>query len=235
MIHEGAFHFFDGKQHKIALVGAGGKTTLMYYLAKESVKKGWKTLITTTTHIYRPEEKIYARDKSEMIHLWQQGMYAVVGEACEYKKLKSLSKEMLEDLMKLADITLIEADGAKHMPCKVPKKTEPVIPKSCDIVIIVMGMDAIGKTIENGCFRIEEVTQFLNVSKRTFLTTEYMTRILLEKYSSKEMIKEREYYIVLNKCDTIERKNHAKKISFQLKEHGVSNVILTNFDEEMRK
>lgn len=235
MIHEGAFHFFDGRKHKIAIVGAGGKTTLMYHLAKESVKKGWKTLVTTTTHIYRPQEEFYAHNMQEMIYLWKQGMYAVVGEECEDHKLKSLSDKRLEQFMELSDITLMEADGAKHMPCKVPKKIEPVIPESCDTVIIVMGMDAIGKKIENACFRIEEVTKFLNVSKRAILTTEYMAKILLEKYASKKMVEGKEYYIVLNKCDTIERKNEAKKLSFLLKKHGVSNIILTSFDEEVRK
>ena len=38
-----------------AIIGGGGKTTLMETLAGELSKKG-KVIITTTTHIYRPEQ-----------------------------------------------------------------------------------------------------------------------------------------------------------------------------------
>ena len=39
----------------IAIVGAGGKTSLMYALAREALAAGLTTAITTTTHIAQPE------------------------------------------------------------------------------------------------------------------------------------------------------------------------------------
>lgn len=37
---EGTLPFLEEKEHRIALVGAGGKTTLMYALAEEYTKRG---------------------------------------------------------------------------------------------------------------------------------------------------------------------------------------------------
>ena len=40
----------------ISLVGAGGKTTTMYQLADELAEQGKRVLVTTSTHIRRPQE-----------------------------------------------------------------------------------------------------------------------------------------------------------------------------------
>lgn len=41
----------------------------------------------------------------------------------------------------------IEADGAKRLPLKAPGEWEPVIPEFVDLVIGVVGMDALGEPI----------------------------------------------------------------------------------------
>ena len=43
------------KARTISVVGAGGKTTLIYRLAEELKEKGLRVLITTTTKMYVPE------------------------------------------------------------------------------------------------------------------------------------------------------------------------------------
>ena len=40
----------------ISIVGAGGKTSTMYDLAEELAAKGARVLITTSTHIAKPEQ-----------------------------------------------------------------------------------------------------------------------------------------------------------------------------------
>ena len=40
---------------------------------------------------------------------------------------------------------MIEADGAKRLPLKVPGEWEPVIPDFTDLVVGVIGMDAVGR------------------------------------------------------------------------------------------
>lgn len=79
MIIRGGFPFLKEKKHVISLVGAGGKTTLMYALAKCFTENGARTVVTTTTHIFRPEGRLWAKSPEEAKALWRSGSYAVVG------------------------------------------------------------------------------------------------------------------------------------------------------------
>ena len=44
--------------------------------------------------------------------------------------------------MELSDLVLIEADGSKRLPCKVPADHEPVLLPESDIVVAVLGLSA---------------------------------------------------------------------------------------------
>jgi len=61
----------------------------------------------------------------------------------------SLSQaDTLISICKQQEVTcLIEADGARHLPLKAPAAWEPVIPEQVDLVIVVVGMSAIGKPL----------------------------------------------------------------------------------------
>ena len=48
---------------------------------------------------------------------------------------------------------LIEADGARRLPCKVPESWEPVIYQKSTRVLAVYGLDAVGKSFREACFR----------------------------------------------------------------------------------
>ena len=41
--------------------------------------------------------------------------------------------ELFEEARKKADLTLIEADGARHLPCKAPAEHEPALLSSSDL------------------------------------------------------------------------------------------------------
>ena len=54
MLLETQFPFLAEKGHVISLVGGGGKTTLLYAFARHCAAKGWRVLVSTTTHIRQP-------------------------------------------------------------------------------------------------------------------------------------------------------------------------------------
>ena len=58
-------------------------------------------------------------------------------------KMCSIEAGKLQKLASLCDVMLIEADGAKHKPLKVPADWEPVIPEFADIVVSVIGLDCL--------------------------------------------------------------------------------------------
>ena len=110
-----ALPFLREKSHVVSLVGGGGKTTLLYGMARLCAAEGQRVLVSTTTHIQRPSVN-YAPDEAARDALWQAGTYAVAGSPAENGKLTQPSG--LSGWMAGADTVLLEADGAKHRPCK---------------------------------------------------------------------------------------------------------------------
>lgn len=227
MIIQGEFPFLTEKNHIISLVGAGGKTTLMYALAKRFVQNGAKTLVSTTTHIYRPEERRWAKSTKEVYALWESGSYAVVGMPANEGKLKSLPKQELDRCMRLADIVLLEADGAKKLPCKVPAAHEPVIPDASDIVIGVMGMSTYGRPAEEVCFRQEQAARVFGLAPQDIMTAERMAEILASEEGTRKAVGERDYYVVLNQCDSSQERCAGEQIRQLLRAHGIRRCVLT--------
>ena len=118
----------------IAVVGGGGKTSLIYRLTDELIDKGKRVIITTTTHMAGESELPFARggDAVRVKELLEKERYVIAAEYEEDTgKYASLAEEKLEELRELCDVMLVEADGARHHPVKVPEKWEPVIPR-CD-------------------------------------------------------------------------------------------------------
>ena len=186
----------------ICLVGAGGKTTIMYELANYYASLGKKVLVTTSTHIWKPKQD-YCADLAAAQSLWHAGRYAVVGlEEAGTGKLVGLPQEKLQQYVASADIVLVEADGAKGKPCKAPREGEPVILPECDTVIGVVGMDALGCSIESACFRVDEVCALLEVTSEHVLDEVDLAKILLSELGTRKSVGSRKYYVVLNKCDS---------------------------------
>lgn len=219
----------DNKKHVISLVGAGGKTTLMYALARACAEQGKKVLVSTTTHIFKPESDVIAHDIEELHMLWKKKSYAVVGAEAENGKLKSLPECELASCMNEADIVLLEADGSKSMPCKVPADHEPAIHERSDIVIAVIGMSALNRPLKDVCFRLDYAMRLLKASDSQTVDEHILSIILSSNEGLKKNVGSREYYAVLNQCDSPKATASARRIAAMLKKNGVSNVCLTSF------
>ena len=109
----------------IAVVGSGGKTTLIKKLAAQYRREGKTVLVTTTTHMFIEEDTLLTDDADTVIGALRETGYAMAGIP-EGQKIKALSKETFDTLCKIAEVVLVEADGSKHMPLKYPNATEPV-------------------------------------------------------------------------------------------------------------
>ena len=68
---ESVFPFLKEPGHVISLVGAGGKTSLLYEMARFCARQGLKTLVSTTTHILKPDLSVYACDRERVEQLWK--------------------------------------------------------------------------------------------------------------------------------------------------------------------
>lgn len=199
------FDFFtDGKKHNICIVGGGGKTTVMYELAAAWAACGCKVLVLTSTHILRPVDGSFAANVPAVQNLWQQGSYAVIGTPeLATGKLTVPPQDLYEALQLQADVILCEADGSKHHPCKAPAAHEPVLLPDSDIVLAVVGMDALGCPLAQACQRPQPAAAFLGCSLDSVIDEQMLAALLLSEQGSRKNVGKRTYYIVLNKCDLI--------------------------------
>ena len=122
----------------ISLIGGGGKTTTMNYIANYYKNNGKKVIITTTTKIVKVDKYAEIKKADEILNLQQGNEILVIGRDCG-EKLSSIDLEEVEKLHEFADVVLVEADGAKTLPIKLPRDNEPVIPENTDICIVCMG------------------------------------------------------------------------------------------------
>lgn len=199
------FDFFtDGKKHTICLVGGGGKTTVMYELAAAWAACGCKVLVLTSTHILQPADGSFAADAAAVHNLWQQRRYAVIGTPeLDTGKLTASLQSVYEALKLQADVILCEADGSRHHPCKAPAAHEPVLLPDSDIVLSVVGMDALGCPLAQACQRPQLAAALLGCSLDSVIDEQMLVALLLSEQGARKNVGTRGFYIVLNKCDLI--------------------------------
>lgn len=135
---------------KIAVIGAGGKTTLLGLLSEN--RRDHRVLLTTTTHIcpvYPPQsDRFYASPSAEELRT----ALSTVGITCAGtmhgdRKLSSLPEQLLTLAAAQADYIFYEADGAHCLPLKLHTATEPVILPDTLHCVIVAGLSALGKPL----------------------------------------------------------------------------------------
>ena len=161
-----------------AIIGGGGKTTLMETLAEELAKKG-RVIITTTTHIRRPaqyETLLDADEPAVSAALDRSGIVCVASQA-EGGKLCAPRLSM-QALSALADYVLVEADGAKRLPLKAHASHEPVSPAEAQRVIVVIGIDGVGKKISETCHRSALYAQLAGAEESDAVTPQLAARVV---------------------------------------------------------
>jgi len=178
-----------------SIIGGGGKTSLMYYLAKE-LSNNSSVIITTTTKIYPPEicpnilfdsSMSIEEYESNVKKALKSNSLIAIGTAPDNMGKLSASPLLMENLIKLSDYVLVEADGAKHLPLKAHNENEPVIPVCSNNIIYVVGISALGKAIANCCHRPEIYIQKIkdiipDINTETIITPEIIgTQIKAEK------------------------------------------------------
>ena len=190
--------------------------------------------MATTTHILRPENGLWAKTDAEIQELWARGSYAVVGSPAPKGKLTAPPEADLAHWMAQADAVFLEADGAKHFPCKAPAEQEPVLLPQSDIVLAVAGLSALGHPLKECCFRLEQACMLLGVPPEACLTPELLAQLLASEQGGRKRVGSRAFYAVLNQADTPQRQLLGKQTLCVLQERYRVNGVLTQFEEGER-
>lgn len=161
-----------------ALIGSGGKTTLMETLAEELRGVG-RVIMTTTTHIRRPEHCEVLTDADEESVRKALTRARIICMTGREKDGKLCAPPLsMEILAALADYVIVEADGAKRLPLKAHAPHEPVIPACAQRVVLIAGIDGIGKTVAEACHRSALYAQLAGTDENEVVTPEIAARVI---------------------------------------------------------
>ena len=163
------------------VVGSGGKTTLIKKLAEQYRNENKTVFVTTTTHMFIEEDTLLTDDADTILQALKEKGYVMAGIS-EGIKFRALSEETYAAVCAHADVVLVEADGSKHMPLKFPNATEPVIPDNAEEIIVVCGLNALGKKAKDVCHRLELVKACLGIEDETIMTPSHIQKLIEEGY-----------------------------------------------------
>lgn len=231
-------HRRAGNSFVISFTGGGGKTSLIRRLAWEGRELGLKVLVLPTTHMALPERFFVPEPSPEVVEnaLRSWGI-AVTGRFEEQKpgvkKISFWDWEVYRQARERADIVLVEADGAKRLPVKVPSQAEPVIPEDTDLILCVYGLKALGQRGEDCCFRLEQAKKMLKEfrgldeeNREWIMGEEYMACLMEQGYLRplKQLFPRTRILPVLNQADTKELVLAGKRV---LKRTGYPEGLIT--------
>ncbi len=146
----------------LAAVGGGGKTAALHQLAGELAARGKKVLLTTTTHMMMPDPPgLLTGDPGQIAEQLVVRRLAWLGQPASDSKMKGAPEALYQAMCALADVVLVEADGSRQLPLKLPASHEPVIPDNATHVLVLAGLSALGQLVQTVCHRPERVMQLL--------------------------------------------------------------------------
>lgn len=171
----------------ISIVGAGGKSTLMYILAQE-LRNDNKILVTTTTKIYLPKKEqfdfieIGIENFNKLRYGSCNGIYVYGSLVNEEGKLVGVSSQELEGKLYNFDYILVEADGSKVKPIKGWQNNEPVICKDTTKTIGVISIESIGKRVnQDNVHRVKQFINITNAKENEIITKEHITSLIFHQ------------------------------------------------------
>jgi len=170
----------------IAFVGAGGKTTALFQIARQY---SGPVIVTATTHFGEwqtplADQHIIASSPQDLEGLQFNGVTLVTGPSGQDRRTEGVSQGVLFWLRaKTKDLgipLLIEADGSRQKPLKAPTAHEPAIPDFADHVIVLAGLSGLGKALTDETVHRPEIFASLSGLRiKDAITSEALLRVLL--------------------------------------------------------
>ncbi|MDR1020530.1 MAG: putative selenium-dependent hydroxylase accessory protein YqeC, partial [Synergistaceae bacterium] len=198
----------------VAVTGGGGKTSLLFSLARYLQKDG-SVLVTTTTKIgrsypcgaeeYLISEKLSLDDLRAALS--RAADTVVVGDSVRGPKLIGVAPEMAVTFFSggLAEHVLAECDGSRGLPFKAYEDYEPVIPSCATLHIVVAGSEILYAPLSSeNVFRFDLLKKRWGINDGEAIPIETLARIL-ESPSEylKDTPKDAARLLLFNKCDLL--------------------------------
>lgn len=198
-----------------AIIGSGGKTTLLRTLADEL---SGRVLLCTSTHFqgYADLPTVLDPTESALQEALEKSRIVCAAGRSPIGKLVDCGIAY-EVLASLADYVLVEADGSAHRPLKAHLAHEPVIPPEAYQTICVTGVSGFGLPIAEAAHRPERFAALAETSMEAPATPENTALVL-----QKEGLADRYFF---NQADTPERWEWALRAAQALNRPAVLGAL----------
>ena len=181
------------RRELVSIVGAGGKSTILFALGRDLTAAGARVILTTTTRVGadQPSEPIcWSADVAHVEAAFLVGLPVFVAAGRAPGKIVGLSPEAIDRLFSEtpARFVVVEADGAHRLAIKAPADHEPVVPGASTTVIVVASLAAIGHPISEVAHRPERVAGLIGAQPGDLLTLEGAAAVMLHPHGGLEGI-----------------------------------------------
>lgn len=225
----------------IAFVGAGGKTTAMFQLARHFSA----ALVTTSTHL-----GAWQTGQADTHIIWQAnaalmgfpvpetGICLVSGpldpNSNRYGSLNAAQLAQLRQIAKANGLPLlIEADGSRQKPLKAPAGHEPAVPEFVDAVVVVAGLSGLGQPLnEETVHRAERFTALSGLGMGENVSAAGLAKVLNHAEGGLKNIPIRAKRIaLLNQAETSQRQAAAGFMADELLKN-YDSVLVASLERE---
>ncbi len=184
-----------------AVIGGGGKTTLLRVLGRELSQKG-RVLLCTTTKIMAFE------GIAKLESLQDEGVLFWAGTPVPGVEKYTAPPWPMEVLMAVFDYVLVEADGSARLPFKAHLDHEPVIPPQANQTIYLVGLTGFSKPLHQVAHRGDLFAQLCGAPLDAPVTPEMVAKVLLVEGLHSQ--------VLCNQADTLELEAYGVALAEQL-------------------
>lgn len=217
----------------VSFIGAGGKTTALFRLAREIAHRS-AVIATSSTHlgvwqIPLADRHIIAGHPGD-IQIPTEGVVLVTGEI-EDNRTTPVNKATLIWLREYSRFhnlpLLIEADGSRQKPLKAPAAHEPPIPEFADTVVVVAGLSVLGKPLtDEHVHRAGIFSQLSGLALGSPITPQAIVKTLTHSQGGLKNIPPHARRVaLLNQADTPELQSIGGKLAHELLDHFDAAIV----------
>jgi molybdenum cofactor cytidylyltransferase len=229
---------------RLALTGAGGKTSAMFQIAHElahitPVSSSKSVLLTATTHLATEQltlanQHYFITSLDDIAALdmdMPSGIILLTGPAVDDGRTAGLDDLLMRRVLELADAQglplLIEADGSRQLPVKAPAEHEPVVPEWVTTVVVVAGLSALGQSLSsNWVHRPERFSELSGLHAGDEITLDALAKVLSHPQGGLKGIPNgARRVLLLNQADTPELQAAGQRLAKRLQAYYPAVVL----------
>lgn len=190
-----------------AVVGSGGKTTLLRTLGTELARSGHTVLLCATTKLFPFDglPNLISPAEDALADALSRHRLVCAGTPVPGTGKLTAPDIPMARLASLAEYVLAEADGSAGRPLKAHAPWEPVIPPETGQTVCVVGLSGLGRPIEEAAHRPERYARLAGVSPETPVTADMAAAVLRAEGPG--------WRFFINQADTPERWAWARELA----------------------